>query len=275
MAELPELTVYAEALAPLLVGRAIRSVEVHELRVLRGVGPEPFLIAVTGCRVTAVGRRGKTLALDLDAGNRIDVHLMLGGEPFWLLPDARGATPRPPLPVLTLHRDDGARLVFSDRHFDLLKPGDAKMWVGLDRKERGGLDPLAPAFTVAALGALCARNKLWPIKTVLCDQRLIAGLGNAYADEILWEARVKPRRTGSLMTAEEISRVHAATATTLASATAALRALVGTGPLRGEPKRDFFRAHHRARKPCPRCGARIQMESLRDRSTYWCPTCQP
>jgi formamidopyrimidine-DNA glycosylase len=110
---------------------------------------------------------------------------------------------------------------------------------------------------------------------VLCDQRLIAGLGNAYADEILWEARVKPRRTGSLMTADEIARVHAATATTLAAATAALRELVAAGPLRGEPKRVFFRVHHRARKPCPRCGARIVMESLRDRSTYWCPGCQP
>jgi formamidopyrimidine-DNA glycosylase len=225
--------------------------------------------------VTAVGRRGKTLALALDAGPRIDVHFMLGGEPYWLTPDAMGASTRVPLPVLTLHRDDGERLVFSDRHFDLLKPGDAKMWVGLDCKERGGLDPVGPAFTAAALGALCVRNKLWPIKSVLCDQRLITGLGNAYADEILWEARVKPRRTGSLMTAEEIARVHAATATTLTAATAALRALVGSGPLRGEPKRDFFRAHHRARKPCPRCGTKILMESLRDRSTYWCPTCQP
>ena len=275
MAELPELTVYAEALAPLLVGRAFRSVEVHEPRVLRGVAPEPFQAAVTGRRVTAVARRGKTLALALDAGPRIDVHLMLGGEPYWIAPGASDATTRVPLPVLTLHREDGARLVFSDRHFDLLKPGDAKMWAGLDRKERGGLDPLTPAFTVAALAGLCARNKLWPIKTVLCDQRLIAGLGNAYADEILWEARVKPRRTASLLTAEETARVHAATATTLAAATAALRQLVGTGPLRGEPKREFFRVHHRARKPCPRCGARILMESLRDRSTYWCPACQP
>ncbi len=180
MAELPELTVYAEALAPLLVGRAFRSVEVHEPRVLRGVAPEPFQAAVTGRRVTAVARRGKTLALALDAGPRIDVHLMLGGEPYWLAPGASDATARVPLPVLTLYREDGARLVFSDRHFDLLKPGDAKMWAGLDRKERGGLDPLTPAFTVAALAGLCARNKLWPIKTVLCDQRLIAGLGNAY-----------------------------------------------------------------------------------------------
>lgn len=272
VAELPELTVYAEALAPLLVERAIRSVEVHEPRVLRAVAPEPFQAAVTGRRVTAVSRRGKILALALEAGPRVDVHFMLGGEPYWLPADA---TTRVPLPVLTLEREDGARLVFSDRHFDLLKPGEAKMWVGLDRKERGGLDPLAPAFTVAALQALCARNKLWPIKTVLCDQRLIGGLGNAYADEILWEARIKPRRTASLMTAEEIARVHAATATTLAAATAALRQLVGAGPLRGEPKREFFRVHHRARKPCPRCGARILTESLRGRSTYWCPDCQP
>ena len=275
MAELPELTVYAEVLAPLLVGRSIRSVEVQEPRVLRGSAPESFLAAVTGRPVAAVRRRGKTLAIALEAAPRIDVHLMLGGEPYWLAPDASEATARVPLAVLTLHRDDGARLVFSDRHFDLLKPGEAKMWVGLDRKERAGLDPLTPAFTVAALGGLCARNKLWPIKTVLCDQRLIAGLGNAYADEILWEARIKPRRTGSLMTADEIGRVHAATATTLAAATAALRELVGPGPLRGEPKRVFFRVHHRARKPCPRCGARIVMESLRDRSTYWCPACQP
>ena len=247
MAELPELTIYAEALAPLFVGRAIRSVEIHQPRVLRGVAPEPFRAAVTGRRVTGVGRRGKTLALALDAGPRIDVHLMLGGEPYWLAPGASDATTPVPLPVLALHREDGARLVFSDRHFDLLKPGDAKMWVGLDRKERGGLDPLSSAFTAAALQALCARNKLWPIKTLLCDQRLIAGLGNAYADEILWEARVKPRRTASLMTPEEIARVHAATATTLAAATAALRELVGTGPLRGEPRREFFRVHHRAR----------------------------
>jgi formamidopyrimidine-DNA glycosylase len=275
LAELPELTIYAEALAPLLVGRAIHSVEVHEPRVLRGVALELFQAAVTRRRVTAVVRRGKTLALGLESGPRVDVHLMLGGEPYWLAPGASDATTRVPLPVLTLYREDGARLVFSDRQFDLLKPGDAKMWVGLDRKERGGLDPLAPAFTVAALRALVSRNKLWPIKTVLCDQRLIAGLGNAYADEILWEARIKPRRTASLMTAEEIARVHAAVATTLVAATAGLRQLIGTGPLRGEPKREFFRVHHRARKPCPRCGARILTESLRDRSTYWCPVCQP
>jgi formamidopyrimidine-DNA glycosylase len=272
VAELPELTVYAEALGPRLVGYRLDSVTVHHARALRGVTPDAFVAGVRGRRVAEVGRRGKTLAIGLAGGPRVDVHLMLGGEPFWLEP---GDTTRVPRPVLTLAREDGARLVFSDESFDLLKPGEAKMWAGLDRRERGGLDPTGPGFSPAALRALCARNKLWPIKTVLCDQRLIAGLGNAYADEILWEARVKPRRTASLMSEEEITRVHAAVSVTLAAATEALRARIGVGPIHGEPKRDFLHVHHRARKRCPRCGTPIQVESLRDRSTYWCPSCQP
>ena len=101
---MPELTVYAEALAPLLMERAFRSVEVHEPRVLRGVALEPFQVAVTGRRVMAVGRRGKTLAFGLDGGLRIDVHLMLGGEPYWLASEGSDATTRVPLPVLTLYQ---------------------------------------------------------------------------------------------------------------------------------------------------------------------------
>lgn len=272
MAELPELTVYAELLGPRLAGHRLAEVAVHQPRVLRGLAADAFVAAVTGRRVLAVARRGKTLALPLEGGPRLDVHLMLGGEPYWFDP---GDAARPPQPVITLAREDGARLVFSDHNFDLLKPGEAKMWVGLDRRERGGLDPLGAGFSPAALGALCARNRLWPIKTVLCDQRLIAGLGNAYADEILWEARVKPRRTASLMGPDEIARVHTATGVTLATATEALRERLAGKPLRGEPKRDFLRVHHRARKPCPRCRGPIQMETLRDRSTYWCAICQP
>jgi formamidopyrimidine-DNA glycosylase len=272
VAELPELTVYAEALAPRLAGHRLDAATVHEARALRGVTEEAYVSAVRGGLVADVARRGKTLAIELDGGSRVDVHLMLGGAPFWFEP---GEAVSVPLPVLTLAREDGARLIFSDESFDLLKPGEAKMWTGLDRRGRGGLDPTGPGFTPAALRTLCARNKLWPIKTVLCDQRLIAGLGNAYADEILWEARIKPRRTASLMSEEELARVHAATGVTLAAATDALRARVGAGPLRGEPKRDFLHVHHRARKRCPRCGTTIQVESLRDRSTYWCPSCQP
>lgn len=123
------------------------------------------------------------------------------------------------------------------------------------------------------LATLCAKNRLWPIKTVLCDQRLIAGLGNAYADEILWEAEVRPRRTASLMTPDEIARVHAAIPRVLSAAVDHLRKLTG-GRLHGEPRRDFFRIHHHSRKAWPRCRTPIAYESLRNRPTNWCPSCQ-
>jgi len=270
MAELPELTVYAEVLAPLLAGRTLVDAEIHHVRVLRGVSPERFRAQVQGGEVARVARRGKTLAVTLAGGDRVDIHFMLAGEPYHL---AAGAAAKVPQPALTLAFGDGARLVLSDRHFDPMKPAEPRMWVGLNRKDRAGLDPLEPAFTVEALAALCARNKLLPIKTVLCDQRLVSGLGNAYADEILWEARVKPRRTASLMAREEVERVHAAIARVVAASVEALRALLG-GRLEGEPRRDFFRVHHRSRKPCPRCGGSIAFESLRDRPTNWCPACQ-
>lgn len=270
MAELPELVVYAEVLARHLVGRRVGGVEVIQPRVLRRTAAAALQAGVTGRAVAGAARRGKTLALQLEGGPRLDVHLMLGGEPHLFGPGEAATAPQP---TFVLRTDDGGALVFSDRHFDLLRPGEAKMWVGLDQKERAGVDPTSAAFTPEALAALCRKQRLWPVKAVLCDQRLVAGLGNAYADEILWEARVRPRRAASLMTPDEVARVHAATGQVIAAATEALRALVGDR-LRGEPKRDFLRVHHRARRPCPRCGTKIAAETLRDRITHWCPMCQ-
>jgi len=284
MAELPELVVYAEVLARHLVGRRIAAVDVAQPRVLRRTTAADLQAGLPGRAIAGVVRRGKTLALslvggvggaasappDANAGPRLDVHLMLGGEPYLFGP---GEATTVPQPTLALRLDDGGALVFSDRHFDLLRPGEAKMWVGLDQKERAGVDPTGAGFTPEAFAALCRKQRLWPIKAVLCDQRLVAGLGNAYADEILWEARVRPRRAASLMTPDEIARVHAATGQVIAAATDALRAIVGDR-LRGEPKRDFLRVHHRARRACPRCGTKIAAETLRDRITNWCPMCQ-
>jgi len=195
MAELPELEVYAETLRPLLAGRGFTAVEVHHPRAVRGQSAEPFTARLVGQRIKDVVRRGKTLAVLLDSGDRLDVHLMLAGEIYYFGPGPRGSVPQP---VLTLSLDDSSALVFSDEHFDPMRPRDPKMWAGLNRKERIGLDPLDPAFTPDALAALCRRNKILPAKALLCDQRLVGGLGNAYADEILWEARIRPRRAASL-----------------------------------------------------------------------------
>jgi len=238
--------------------------------VLRREAPERFAAKLAGQQIKDVVRRGKTLAILLGGGDRLDVHLMLGGEIYYFASGTRGRVPQP---TLTLSFDSGAALVFSDAHFDPMRPSDPKMWVGVNKKERIGLDPLDPAFTLEALAALCTRNKIVPVKALLCDQRWIGGLGNAYADEILWEARIRPRRAASLMSTEEVTRLHGAIGTVLAAAIGHLRGLTKDG-LAGEPRREFFKVHHRGGKPCPRCGGKIAAEEFRERPTNWCPACQ-
>lgn len=271
MAELPELEVYAEGLRPLLAGRVLASVDVRHLRVLRREAPRQFSARVTGQQIKGLVRRGKTLAVLLGSGDRLDIHLMLRGEIYYFAPGPLGIVPQP---VLTLRLDDGARLVLSDDHFNPMRPADPKMWVGVNKKERIGLDPLDPAFTPEALAALCRRHKILPVKALLCDQRWIGGLGNAYADEILWEAGIRPRRAASLMSEAEVRRLHAAVGSVLREAIGHLRELMKDRPA-GEPRREFLKVHRRSGKPCPRCGGKIALEEFRDRPTNWCPACQP
>jgi len=271
MPELPELEVYAKNLRSLIEGRTITGAEVIHPGVLRPATPEVFRERVVGRAVKGVARRGKTLALHLDSGDRLDVHLMIGGEMFWS-EEAEGDAAKPPEPCLSLELSGGARLTFSDPNYNLLRPGNPKMKVGLDRRERLGVDPLDPAFTPEALAVLAKRHKVLPVKALLMDQKLIAGLGNAYVDEILWDCRLRPRRTASLLSAEEIAALHRAIVTLVEKAIAHTREQAAGG-IRGE-FREYFAVHHRSGKPCPRCGTRIAHEWFRDRTTNWCPTCQ-
>lgn len=269
MPELPELEVYAENLRPRVAGKIVASVETHHGGVLRRIAPEAFAVRVKGCRIKEVVRRGKTLGLLLDSGDRIDVHLMLQGEMCYAMP---GPAQQPPEPCLTLVFQDGARLIFSDPHYNPLNPREPKMWIGVNEKERVGLDPLGSTFTSEALATLCRAHKLLPLKALLTDQKLIGGLGNAYVDEILWTAGVRPRRVVSLMAPAEIEAVKEAIDRVLAEALSRTRQGL-RGKIRGEI-REHFQVHRRAGKPCPRCGTRIAEEYFRERATHWCPTCQ-
>lgn len=270
MPELPELEVYGENLRPLIEARTITGVEVVHPGVLRPATSEAFRGRVVGRTVRGVARRGKTLALHLDSGERLDVHLMIGGEMYWA--EGEGEAAKPPEPCLILELSGGARLTFSDPNYNLLRPGNPKMKVGLNQRERLGIDPLDPAFTPEALGALARRHKVLPVKALLMEQKLIAGLGNAYVDEILWECRLRPRRTASLLAEEEIAALHTAILALMERAIAHTR-VQAAGGIRGE-FREYFAVHHRSGKPCPRCGSRIAHEWFRDRTTNWCPTCQ-
>jgi formamidopyrimidine-DNA glycosylase len=147
------------------------------------------------------------------------------------------------------------------------------MWIALNKKERLGIDPLDPGFTTEALAALCRRSKIAPIKVLLMHQKLIAGLGNAYVDEILWEARIRPRHPASLLTSDQLAELHRAIRTVITDAIEKVRSGL-QGEIHGEI-RDFLKVHHRSGKSCPRCGTKIAHEYFRDRTTNWCPTCQP
>ena len=269
MPELPDLSVYAENLVPKVRGKTIESVEVHQPRVLGRMEKVEFMEKLRGRTIHDVVRRGKTLGFLLDSGDRVDVHLMLTGEMYY---SEIGNPAHAPLPCLGLLFSDDSRLVFSDVHYDVRKPLNPKMWIGLNKKERIGIDPLDSGFTSEALSALRRRSKIAPIKVLLMDQKLIAGLGNAYVDEILSEARIRPRHPASLLTSEQIAELHRAIRVVMTDAIEKVR-----GGLKGEIHgeiRDFLKVHHRSGKPCPRCGTKITQEYLRERITNWCPNCQ-
>ncbi|WP_129841728.1 DNA-formamidopyrimidine glycosylase family protein [Streptomyces sp. RFCAC02] len=283
MPELPEV----EALRVFLDGRATGRRVARALPVAFHVLKtyDPPLTAAEGRAVTAVARHGTFLDLALGPGPgsgaasdgplHLVVHLARTGRLRWhdRLP---AAPPRPgkgPLALrVALDGPDGPG-------FDLTEAGTQKrlaVHCVRDPAEvpgvaRLGPDPLDPSFTAASLAALLAgRNRR--IKGVLRDQGVLAGVGNAYSDEILHAARMSPFRQADRLTGEETARLHAALTTTLRDAVD--RSLgVAAGRPKGE-KKSGLRVHGRTGEPCPECGGTIREVAYRDSSLQYCPACQ-
>jgi formamidopyrimidine-DNA glycosylase len=282
MPELPEVEVLARHLAPLLEGRRVRYVTVFRPRVVRPQTAEDFVRAVQGARFLGLRRRGKYLVFALRRRSRgsdftLIGHLGMTGR-MYLLP-ARAALPRHCAVALDLGRH---RLVFEDtRYFGRLTL-DARV---LDRL---GPEPLDGAFTPAALAA-ALRGSRQAVKVRLLDQAVVAGLGNIYASEALFRARLSPRRAAGSLRAAEIRRLHAAIRAVL---TEAIR-FGSTVPLdwagsvggdrlfyygRAAEAPDYFEerlaVYDRAGEPCRRCGVRVRRLVQAGRSTFYCPHCQ-
>ena len=282
MPELPEVEVLARHLAPLLEGRRVRRVTVFRPRVVRPQTPEDLARALQGARFIGLRRRGKYLVFALRrpaSGGEFALlgHLGMTGR-MYLLP-ARAALPRHCAVALDLGRH---RLVFEDpRYFGRLTL-DARV---LDRL---GPEPLDGAFTPTALAvALCGSRQA--VKVRLLDQAVVAGLGNIYASEALFRARLSPRRAAGALRAVEIRRLHAAIRAVL---TEAIR-FGSTVPLdwagsaggdrlfyygRAAEAPDYFderlAVYDRAGEPCRRCGAQVRRLVQAGRSTFYCPRCQ-
>lgn len=249
--------------------------------------PVPGLSAADLCgrAVERLRRRAKILILDLSDGLALLIHLKLAGQLVHVSADgqelAHGGHPVPrwgfPLPHKATHVifrfDDGSTLYLTDiRQFCRLWLMHADEVDGFLEEQGFGPEPLTEDFSVPGFRARLRRRSI-PIKTALLDQGVVGGIGNIYADESLWEARIHPRRTANSLTLPEIKRLHAAVRSVLAYA---LREGVAT-VLQGKalPERDFPYAHGRGGGPCFRgCGATMEKEWVGGRGTHWCPRCQ-
>jgi formamidopyrimidine-DNA glycosylase len=276
MPELPEVESLAVFLRERAVGHPIAVVEVLAFQALKTVDPPPA--ALGGLTVTGVARYGKFVDLDCD-GLHLVFHLARAGWLRWR-EDLSGARPvRPgkgPLAVrVRLAPDDDGRAP----GFELTEAGTQKrlaVYVVRDPADVPGVaglgpDPLASDFTPEALGAILGGSRT-QIKGLLRDQKVIAGIGNAYSDEVLHAARMSPFKIAGTMTADETARLHEAIVTTLREAVERSRGMAAKD-LKAE-KRSGLRVHGRAGEVCDVCGDTIKEVSFADSSLQYCPACQ-
>lgn len=271
MPELPEVEALKDFLTGQLVGREVVRVLPVAISVLKTY--DPPISAFEGSEVTAVHRHGKFLDIEGDTGLHFVTHLARAGWLQWKdrLPDG---PPRPGKGPLALRAalTDGAG-------FDLTEAGTQKrlaVYLVRDVREvpgvaRLGPDPLADDFDEARLAALLTGERR-QLKGALRDQSLLAGVGNAYSDEILHAAKMSPFKLAASLTPQETGRLYEALRSTLTEAVDRSRGLAA-GRLKAE-KKSGLRVHGRAGEPCPVCGDIIREVSFSDSSLQYCPTCQ-
>ncbi len=267
MPELPDVTVYIEALEERIVGQALQKVKLASPFVLRSF--DPPLDAVNGRVVRALRRVGKRIVLELDDALFIVVHLMIAGRLHWRGP---GEKRRPQGIVASLEFANGT-LHFTEagtrkRASLMVVRGEA----ALAALDPGGIEPLTAGFE-AFRAALARENHT--LKRALTDPHLFSGIGNAYSDEILHAARLSPLKLTRALDEEEMRRLHEAVRVTLASWTDILRAEAGGRfPEKVTAFREGMAVHGRYKQPCPVCGSPVQRIVYAENECNYCATCQ-
>jgi formamidopyrimidine-DNA glycosylase len=274
MPELPEVETYVRELAPLLQGRQVVAGELFWPRIIAAPAPEAFVVQLRGQTFAHFDRRGKFMLLGLASGDTLVVHLRMTGH-LHLHPATVAADKHTHL-VLTL--DNGQRLHYQDpRKF-------GRLWLVSDPQTvlvKLGPEPLSDTFTVSVLAERVAGRQA-SIKALLLDQGVVAGVGNIYADEALFGARIHPARPGSGLTTEELARLHEEIGQVLQRAIDAKGSSLGASQTQnywrpgGEPGRYQVehQVYQRTGQPCLYCGAPIERIVLAQRSAHFCPHCQ-
>jgi formamidopyrimidine-DNA glycosylase len=272
--ELPEVETNRARLEPRLTGRTFERVVIADPRLTRPEPPELVAAELEGEQVRSVGRRGKYLIVEFESGRHLLIHLRMTGS---VQHPASGGFEADPHRRAVVRLDDGSDVAYRDvRRFgtwELLEPGDLDDYFAARRL---GREPLGRQFTVRALEAAFAGRRT-PVKAALLDQRAAAGVGNIYADEALWQARIHPLRPAGSLTREELAAlrkgVRQALEMGIARQGATLRDYSDPDGVRGRMQ-DKFRVYGRVGQPCDRCGTPIEKIRAGGRGTWFCPNCQ-
>ena len=270
MPELPEVETVKNELSPYIIGRCVTGVTLLWEGIVKEPSAEEFRSRLIGQRITGITRRGKYLIVSLSSGDLLIIHLKMTGS---LLVNQDSSEP-PKYTRAVIHLDKDTSIFFRDpRKFGAMRlVKDKDSIVG-----KLGPEPLEADFTSQVLAQLLAKRTA-PMKALLCEQNLIAGIGSMYADEALFATGVHPLRSGESLSQEEIERLYNAIRKILWSAIGNKGASTNTyfrpDGTRGTAHFEF-KVAHRGGKPCANCGTPIERIVVRNRGTYFCPKCQP
>ena len=277
MPELPDITIYIEALEKRILGHTMERVQLNSPFLLRTATPP--ISAIEGKKVLELRRLGKRICIAVENDLWLVLHLMIAGRLHWKQLEAlrevraKGALRQPPKNQLALFHFDNGRLSLTEagtqRRASLhIVEGESN----LSDLARGGVEPLEidlNDFTATL------RSENHTLKRALTDPRLLSGIGNAYSDEILWQAQLSPVKLTQKMTDEEVERLYEATRNSLLEWIERLRAETGDAfPEKVTAFRRRMAVHGRYKEPCPRCGQKVQRIRYASNETNYCPTCQ-
>jgi formamidopyrimidine-DNA glycosylase len=274
--ELPEVESLRQMLARSVIGRTFGHAKIKESRLRRSVSPE-LGSTIRGRTIERIGRRAKYLLIEMAGDQIMLVHLGMSGS---LTHRGRSFDPSPFNPRhdhIEFMLDDGSALVYNDpRRFGLIKVVARAELDDIVELKTLGPEPLGRGFTAGYLWKT-TRGRTTAIKNLLMDQRVVAGVGNIYASELLFRAGIRPTRRAGRITRDETSKIVGATQEVLRDAIGSRGTTFRSyRDSRGQPGRfaQLLRVYDREGKPCPKCGTPIRAIVLGQRSTYYCPRCQ-
>ncbi|CAJ1584028.1 bifunctional DNA-formamidopyrimidine glycosylase/DNA-(apurinic or apyrimidinic site) lyase [[Mycobacterium] wendilense] len=278
MPELPEVEVVRRGLASHVLGRSISAVRVHHPRAVRRheAGPADLTARLLDARIIETGRRGKYLWLVLSTEEALVVHLGMSGQMLI------GPVPRSDHVRIAALLDDGTTLSFVDQRTfggwqlaDLVEVDGSVLPEPVAHIARDPLDPLFDPDAVVTV----LRRKHSEIKRQLLDQTVVSGIGNIYADEALWRARINGARPAEKLTRPQLREALNAAAEVMQEALAQGGTSFDALYVNVNGESGYFDrsldAYGREREPCRRCGALIRREKFMNRSSFYCPRCQP